>query len=100
MKRTIRTLGMMVLLMTAGSSMAFDPDNPLGFDVTNSYFSDPDFLNQTGEYDKDCDGNVYQWGTVPDEYLMQDRMNCRTGNGVHVCIHYVDGVGTRIDCPY
>src|SRR5437763_7322495 len=100
MKRTIRIMGVVAVLMMAANTMAFDPDNPPGFDVTNAYFSDPDFLNQTGEYDKDCDGNASQWGTVPDEYLMQDRMNCRTGGGAHVCIHYVDGVGVRIDCPY
>jgi hypothetical protein len=72
----------------------------LGRETDINYYFDDTFVTWVGEHDVDCDGSVYDSGTLG-SWRVYDQYSCSTGARiVHRC-QQTDGMGGWIDelCP-
>ena len=93
-KRLLLGAVMALTLLTTSATFALFRETDI------NYYYDDTFVTWVGEYDVDCDGNVYDTGTVG-SWRVYDQYSCSTGlRVVHRC-QQTDGMGGWIDelCP-
>jgi hypothetical protein len=98
MKKVFRMIAVLLVLVVATVAVH---GQLFGRETDIAYYYDDTFATYIGEYDVDCDGNVYSSGSVG-SWRIYDQYSCRTGNQVvHKC-QQTDGMGGWINlaCPF
>jgi len=86
----------MVLLLVTGTTTVYS----IGWETDINYYLDDAFLDWNGNYYVDCDGNIYDSGTVG-SWRIWDRYSCSTGQRVFHRCQQTDGMGgwITVGCP-
>jgi hypothetical protein len=95
-KRILLAAAMMAMLLTTSAAFALLHETDI------NYYFDDCFVTWVGEYDVDCDGNVYDTGGYSSaSYRVYDTYSCSTGlRTIHRC-QETDGMGgwITVTCP-
>ena len=67
------------------------------FTIVDQWYSDGTLNNVTGYREKDCDGNVTEWGSQS-EWWSQTTTWCSSGNETYRCFHWNGSSWEQVSC--
>ena len=67
-------------------------------DLVESYYSDSSFTNMVQFFEKDCDDNIFAWGSGGDWRIIETT-GCATNVYAQHCEHWNGSSWDQVQCP-